>query len=151
MAPKKKKTQLKPIVRGFATISVPKKAVEPPKDPETSPDLKDNPSTKSNGHSTDAVVTPQAANGASVPALSTTDQTMQNFIDKFQDKVEKEIVRTVKASLLVCVFGLSVDAYARLYIRRGVSRIPSSVLTWIQLSLIASLNLHWSTIALSVC
>ncbi|KAI1797739.1 P-loop containing nucleoside triphosphate hydrolase protein [Ganoderma leucocontextum] len=94
MAPKKKKTQLKPVARGFATTSVPKKAVEPPKDPETSPDHNDEASAQPNGQSTDAATTGQAAKA---PALSPPDQAMQNFIDKFQDKVEKEIVRTVKS------------------------------------------------------
>lgn len=97
MAPKKKKTQLKPIARGFATTSVPKKAVEPPKDMETSPDHKDDPSAESNAHSTDAAAPAQSAKAADT--LSATDLVMQNFIDKFQDKVEKEIVRTIKVSL----------------------------------------------------
>ncbi|PIL32118.1 hypothetical protein GSI_06824 [Ganoderma sinense ZZ0214-1] len=91
MAPKKKKTQLKPVVRGFATTSVPKKTVESPKDPETSPGHKDDPSPQANGHSTDAATTAQGAKAADAPALSAADQAMQIFIDKFQDKVEKEI------------------------------------------------------------
>ena len=97
-APKKKKTQLKPIARGFATTSVPKKTVEPSHDLETSLDHKDDAFLLSNGCSTDAATTAQGSKATNIPALSETDQAMQNLIDKFQDKVEKEIVRTVKVS-----------------------------------------------------
>ncbi|RDX56021.1 P-loop containing nucleoside triphosphate hydrolase protein [Lentinus brumalis] len=93
MAPKKKKTQLKPVARGFATTSVPKKVVETPKEPET-PEPQDVPST--------SVEQPNAAaqgqdGRTDATALSEADQALQNLVDKFQDKVEKEVVRTIKA------------------------------------------------------
>ncbi|KAI0651707.1 P-loop containing nucleoside triphosphate hydrolase protein [Trametes meyenii] len=91
MAPKKKKTQLKPIARGFATTSVPKKVVEVPKEPEL-PAVSDIPAT-SNDLSDAAGQSPKA----DAPVLSAEEQSLQGLIDKFQDKVEKEIVRTVKA------------------------------------------------------
>lgn len=92
MAPKKKKTQLKPIARGFATTSVPKKVVEVPKEPEVAPpsDIPD-PSTDPSADT--AGQNPKAGDA---PVLSEEDQALQNLIEKFQDKVEKEIVRTVK-------------------------------------------------------
>ncbi|KAI9057120.1 P-loop containing nucleoside triphosphate hydrolase protein [Trametes sanguinea] len=95
MAPKKKKTQLKPVARGFATTSVPKKVVEVPKEPEAPPasDVPD----ASVEQSKDSEASSQAANAAGAQVLSAEDQSLQNLIDKYQDKVEKEIVRTVKA------------------------------------------------------
>ncbi|KAI0824200.1 P-loop containing nucleoside triphosphate hydrolase protein [Trametes gibbosa] len=95
MAPKKKKSQLKPIARGFATTSVPKKVVEVPKEPEPAPasGTPERTNNQTNGLD-DAGQTPKAGDA---PALSEADQVLQGFIEKFQDKVEKEIVRTVKA------------------------------------------------------
>lgn len=94
MAPKKKKTQLKPVARGFATTSVPKKVVEVPKEPEPEAS-KDDPALSSE-QTPDSATTGSAGKVADPNALSESDQVLQNFIDKFQDKVEKEIVRNVK-------------------------------------------------------
>ncbi|KAI0670050.1 P-loop containing nucleoside triphosphate hydrolase protein [Trametes maxima] len=91
MAPKKKKTQLKPIARGFATTSVPKKVVDVPKEPEL-PAASDLPDASNNA--SDATNETPKANAL---ALSEEEQSLQSLIDRFQDKVEKEIVRTVKA------------------------------------------------------
>ncbi|KAI0757146.1 P-loop containing nucleoside triphosphate hydrolase protein [Daedaleopsis nitida] len=94
MAPKKKKSQLKPVARGFATTSVPKKVVEVPKEPEApAPEDESGPSNEQGGSA--APEQGGKANGAT--ALSEADQVLQGFIDKFQDKVEKEVVRSVKA------------------------------------------------------
>ncbi|KAI0639258.1 P-loop containing nucleoside triphosphate hydrolase protein [Trametes polyzona] len=94
MAPKKKKTQLKPVARGFATTSVPKKVVEIPKEPEPAParDTSASSSDQPNGSSSE-----HADKLSDIPVLNEEDQALQSLIDKFQDKVEKEIVRTVKA------------------------------------------------------
>ena len=92
MAPKKKKTQLKPVARGFATTSVPKKVVEPPKELET-PDSKDEASALPGKQPATNTLGAKAVEPSS---LSTTDQALQNLIDKFQDKAEKDIVRTIK-------------------------------------------------------
>ncbi|TBU35097.1 P-loop containing nucleoside triphosphate hydrolase protein [Dichomitus squalens] len=94
MAPKKKKTQLKPVARGFATTSVPKKVVEPPKEPET-PDPKEDAVTSPDGQRVDSTIAGQATKAAE-SIISAADQVLQKYIDKFQDKVEKEIARTVK-------------------------------------------------------
>ena len=94
MGTKKKKTQLKPVARGFATTSVPKKVVEVPKEPET-PDLKDA-SSPSDGQDGNAATQGQAGNAENGAVLSESEQALQSFIDRFQDKVEKEVVRTVK-------------------------------------------------------
>ncbi|KAI0335964.1 P-loop containing nucleoside triphosphate hydrolase protein [Cubamyces sp. BRFM 1775] len=95
MAPKKKKTQLKPVARGFATTSVPKKVVEAPKEPEPAAPATDTLDASEVQKGTDGSGQPSGA--ATGPALSEEDQALQNLIEKFQDKVEKEVVRTVKA------------------------------------------------------
>ncbi|KAJ7070917.1 P-loop containing nucleoside triphosphate hydrolase protein [Mycena amicta] len=92
---KKKKSQLKPVVRGFATTSVPKKVV-----------LEE---LKEKGDSSDGAMeqpqdlaedTPES-NDTPLPADDEFDpekaeeQSLQNLVDK-QDKIEKEISRTVK-------------------------------------------------------
>ena len=95
MAPKKKKTQLKPVARGFATTSVPKKVVEAPKEPEPAAPANDTPdASETLPKGSDGSGQPSGA--ATGPTLSEEDQALQNLIEKFQDKVEKEVVRTVK-------------------------------------------------------
>ena len=112
MAPKKKKTQLKPVARGFATTSVPKKVVEVPKEAET-PDPKDTPSSHDENAGESANEHPTGTPTTDVNTLSEADQVLQTFIDKFQDKVEKEIVRTVKVrpALLECEWGMHEQPY----------------------------------------
>ncbi|KAI0778038.1 P-loop containing nucleoside triphosphate hydrolase protein [Trametes elegans] len=95
MAPKKKKTQLKPVARGFATTSVPKKVVEVPKEPEDTLPSESPVSSTDQPNGTDA--SSQSSKPSECTVLSDEDQSLQSLIDKFQDKVEKEIVRTVKA------------------------------------------------------
>ena len=95
--PKKKRTQLKPVARGFATTSVPKKVLpEPIVDtcPETSSSIQSAPEDQSvdtiKGLGTTTSTT--AANEEFDPDL-VDEQSIQNLIDKFQEKTEKEIVR----------------------------------------------------------
>jgi ATP-dependent RNA helicase DHX29 len=103
---KKKKNQLKPVARPFATASVPKKAgIE-----EEAPD--DDPTSRSGGR-VDAKESPDAAEGDSsergrakianvegvseeVKALKVEEATLQALVDKLQDKTEKEITRAIK-------------------------------------------------------
>ena len=92
---KKKKTQLKPVARGFATTSVPsKKAVaeaesatneEPP--PEQG--IVDEGATGSN-------ITQGAANPEVLSRELAQEQSLQALVDKFQDKTERDIGRTLK-------------------------------------------------------
>ena len=98
--PKKKKSALKPVVRGFATTSIPKKVVE-----EATPEKDEDPIiTGSSSVEPDTVET-------TVP-IDTTDnlgdfdidkaaeeQSLQNLVDKFQEKTEKEILRTIKVMI----------------------------------------------------
>ncbi|KAI5124610.1 hypothetical protein M0805_004220 [Coniferiporia weirii] len=85
MPPKKKKTQLKKVERGFATTSIPKKApvIVPPSE-----------------ETTDSVPEEKATEDSDAKALEPVadDNTasLQRLVDKFQDKTEKEISRTLK-------------------------------------------------------
>ena len=104
---KKKKTQLKPIARGFATTSQPKKVVpvqedEVPSTPEqTAASLKESQVTVASTPEKDIPVAAAAA-VATVPESKEFDpdkveeQSLQNLVDKLQEKVEKDIKRTVK-------------------------------------------------------
>ncbi|KIK96360.1 hypothetical protein PAXRUDRAFT_826025 [Paxillus rubicundulus Ve08.2h10] len=99
---KKKKTQLKPIARGFATTSIPKKVVqveeaEPP----------DNEPPASAGSMAEFATSREVSGGPRASIQDTPpdefnadrveEQSLQNMIEKFQEKTEKEISRTIKA------------------------------------------------------
>ena len=93
--PKKKKTQLKPVARGFATTSVPKKQTE------EIPGVLDIPATI--GGDTQPIEGAQKAGSDAVQTLledlgldKAEEQSLQNLVDKLQEKTEKEISRTIK-------------------------------------------------------
>lgn len=95
MPPKKKKTQLKPIARGFATTSQPKKVVK-----EDAVELE---STNSllgldniRNH-TDQVSNTEPSRAASTPETNPDEQSLQNLVDKLQEKTEKEILRFLQS------------------------------------------------------
>ena len=91
---KKKKTQLKPVARGFATVSVAKKVVPTEPEPEAAPDPVEGPSSSElQGPSSKPDV--QGANDEFDPDKAE-EQSLQNLVDKYQDRVEKEVVRTLK-------------------------------------------------------
>jgi ATP-dependent RNA helicase DHX29 len=98
---KKKKTQLKPLVRGFATTSMPKKITEPANSgPEVQdkekfePEMDSSSRNQANTSST-LSTTVEKPDLNVVPALAprTEDQVWQALVDKLQDKVEKDITR----------------------------------------------------------
>ena len=97
MPPKKKKTQLKPIARGFATTSQPKKAIkEDAAESESTTCLLGPDKLNIHSESQDQVVNKDSS---VVPPTSETntnseeEQSLQNLVDKLQDKTEKEIIR----------------------------------------------------------
>jgi len=101
---KKKKTQLKPVARGFATQSVPKKVVSVEEEPVTSePDATvpaDNTeiagAADRNKVTVNGVLTTAASSQPAVPEWdpeAVEQQALQNLVDKFQEKTEKEITR----------------------------------------------------------
>jgi ATP-dependent RNA helicase DHX29 len=99
MPPKKKKTQLKPVARGFATTSVPKKVVPVVEDPlpEVPTDTGDTSSAAQHA----AGPKESTADGGTVEEFSlekVEEQALQNIVDKLQEKTEKEINRTIKVS-----------------------------------------------------
>ncbi|KAJ7446519.1 P-loop containing nucleoside triphosphate hydrolase protein [Mycena galericulata] len=89
---KKKKTQLKPVARGFATTSVPKKVVieETVEVDAHAGNAEEEKSVIEDGLSVEGVVT-QAAYDEFDPE-KVEEQSLQNLVDK-QDKIEKEISR----------------------------------------------------------
>ncbi|KAF9474475.1 P-loop containing nucleoside triphosphate hydrolase protein [Pholiota conissans] len=95
---KKKKTQLKPIARGFATTSMPKKAVQ-------GPNLLDLQKTVPGTHSGSTETSTEVDKGKQrdsiqadhLSALSIEDRALQSFMEKLQDKTEKEITRAIKS------------------------------------------------------
>lgn len=93
MAPKKKKTQLKPVARGFATTSVPKKVL-PPAEPADEPS-RDAPIIET--PSQECKPAAEASKGSSAVEGSTglgeEGQASQALVDKYQEKTEKEIAR----------------------------------------------------------
>lgn len=93
--PKKKRTQLKPVARGFATTSVPKKVLPDPivdTSPATSSSIQSVPEDPTDTvKGVDTTMT-TASNEEFDPDL-VDEQSIQNLIDKFQEKTEKEIVR----------------------------------------------------------
>ncbi|KAF9068099.1 P-loop containing nucleoside triphosphate hydrolase protein [Rhodocollybia butyracea] len=97
---KKKKTQLKPVARGFATTSVPKKVLEPEIE-ETSSSA-----ASADERKAEEVLVAQNGNGHKTSEQTVQDefdpdkveeQSLQNLVDKYQEKTEKEIARTIKA------------------------------------------------------
>ncbi|KAI0785954.1 P-loop containing nucleoside triphosphate hydrolase protein [Abortiporus biennis] len=117
---KKKKTQLKPVNRGFATTSVPKKVTEVVAESEqgavedATSDSSKLPGNEKDGDIT--VVTP----------LTQEEQEFQAFIEKYQDKTEKEIVRALieqERRFAGSLFSIALD---QTYIERILNLIAES-------------------------
>jgi ATP-dependent RNA helicase DHX29 len=102
---KKKKTQLKPVARGFATTSVPKKVLpaELNEQMEVGVDVAETPGVE-NG-TTPVVPSPEHpvphAGDDEFDLDKVEEQSLQNLVDRLQEKTEKEIVRAVKVCYLV--------------------------------------------------
>ena len=96
---KKKKSQLKPVVRGFATTSVPKKAVvieeadtQSPADVLAVNAEGSRPNDMVRDESSDPVVQSHAGSDPDKER----EATLQSLVDKWQEKTEKDILRTLK-------------------------------------------------------
>jgi len=92
---KKKKTQLKPVARGFTTTSLPKKTIPTPEVlfDKIMPDLLESSPDASaiaseDGYASADVVANKVANHNNVE-----EQHLQGLVDKLQEKTEKEIMR----------------------------------------------------------
>jgi hypothetical protein len=86
----KKRKALKPVARGFATVSVPKK----PTPSEEPPDVAENSGDTSDLQSSDTPNAPAAPPQADQAVLE--EGVLQAIVDKFQDKTEKDILRNIK-------------------------------------------------------
>lgn len=103
---KKKRTQLKPVARGFATTSVPKKAAAPAENEDSISERAGDDSTPANqpvNAAADTLLPPNGANGPSTPAAEgefsfekAEEHSLQVWIEKQQEKTEREIARTLK-------------------------------------------------------
>ncbi|KAL5535622.1 hypothetical protein ACEPAF_3716 [Sanghuangporus sanghuang] len=86
MPPKKRKTQLKKVERGYATTSIPKKVLPPvPASEETT-----EPAAEQINSSNPGSNAPEPVHDESLAYL-------QSLVDKYQEKVEKEVQRTLKS------------------------------------------------------
>ncbi|KAF8216088.1 P-loop containing nucleoside triphosphate hydrolase protein [Mycena galopus ATCC 62051] len=95
---KKKKTQLKPVARGFATTSVPKKVVLEETvevDSHTSSATEEEKAGVEDGPKVDGAAA-QAPSDEFDPE-KVEEQSLQNLVDSKQDKMSQEIARSVKA------------------------------------------------------
>jgi ATP-dependent RNA helicase DHX29 len=95
MPAKKKKTQLKPVARGFATTSVPKKIL-PPTEPvdeplETAPTVES--ALQGQKATSDASTSQEVVDSVASTTLDEGQRASQILVDKFQEKTEKEISR----------------------------------------------------------
>lgn len=124
--PKKRKTQLKPVARGFATTSIPKKAIQVE---EIAPPVDG--TTPSDGLVTEAAQA-TADHQATLPgALRDSEQlvvehdehqSLQIMVDKYQERTEKEISRTIKACSPRKFLSLPLTLYTRRL--RWISVLP---------------------------
>ncbi|KAK2461815.1 hypothetical protein APHAL10511_006278 [Amanita phalloides] len=89
---KKKKTQLKPVARGFAVTSVPKKIIQADEDSNET-------STIPGGSQNEEAISPApgSSSNAEVDPDKLEERVLQNLVDTFQEKTEKEILRNIKA------------------------------------------------------
>lgn len=92
---KKKKTQLKPVNRGFATVSVPKK-IAPVEDIEDKL-IEDTSGSslpgRSVGDELESTKDAQAQPTGDSDLMKLEEQLLQSLVDRHQDKTEKEITR----------------------------------------------------------
>ena len=86
---KKKKTQLKPVARGFATTSQPKRIT-----PEPEPDVEPAHTSRTDKPHDGATESGRiVGHGLVEDEAEDTDSELQSLVDKWQEKIEKEITR----------------------------------------------------------
>jgi hypothetical protein len=89
--PKKKKTQLKPVTRGFAVTSIPKKAP-----PETPPSQDDEMGESAPPEIPQVARPDEPVEDEATRRQKAEERSLQDLVEKLQEKTEKEIVRTVR-------------------------------------------------------
>jgi ATP-dependent RNA helicase DHX29 len=90
--PKKKKTQQKPIPRGVAVTSIPKKAPPEPLRQDDS-DAKIEFASTEGSHT---APTHDPVEDETVSRQKAEERALQDLVDRLQERTEKEIVRTIK-------------------------------------------------------
>jgi len=90
---KKKKTQLKSVARGFATVSVPKKAVPEPEEEVPNPTIDGIETIEESILGQDKSVGEITIATENSSAMKVEEQSLQALMDRLQDKTEKEIAR----------------------------------------------------------
>lgn len=90
MVKTKKKKALKPVARGFATVSVPKKPILSEQSEDTAEVAGDTSGTQSSEVPTASVAPPEP----DPEALE--ENALQAIVEKCQDKTERDIVRSIK-------------------------------------------------------
>lgn len=109
---KKKKTSLKPVARGFATTSVPKKVIPVEEQPDE-PNPDDGIVTQTIAEQTEPGHPRESSAGidnhSGALDWDSEEQSLQSLVNKFQEKVEKDVVRTVK---VFCMCSRTVEAQA---------------------------------------
>ena len=93
---KKKKTQLKPTNRGFAVTSIPKKA---PPEPLRQGDDSDAKVGSASAEVSHTAQTHEHVEDETLSRQKAEEQSLQDLVDRLQERTEKEIVRTIK----VCI------------------------------------------------
>jgi ATP-dependent RNA helicase DHX29 len=93
---KKKKTKIQPVTRGFATVSTPKKIEEEPVAPAVVREPTDTREGAADNTLPENTSRPASQDGPFADTDKTEEKQLQNLVDRLQDRVEKEIVRTIK-------------------------------------------------------
>jgi ATP-dependent RNA helicase DHX29 len=93
---KKKKTQLKPVARGFAVTSMPKKTIQVDENQDESSTV----ASESHNEEKGSPATECSANANERDSVSPEEQALQNLVDTMQEKTEKEISRYVLISVI---------------------------------------------------
>ena len=139
---KKKKSQLKPVVRGFATTSVPKKAVAAEADVlPTDVFVVDPEHSSPNDAAQDASGDAIAPSHTESDPDKVQDATLQNLVERLQEKTEKEIVRTIKVGPSDVTFPYNCpDVFVRRSRWKSVSLLHFLDWTWMMLGSIGSLT-----------
>jgi ATP-dependent RNA helicase DHX29 len=91
--PKKRKTQQKSIQRGFAVTSIPKKAPPEPTTPQDDSDTKVESASAEDSHTTQ---THELVEDETLSRQNSEERSLQELVDRLQERTEKEIVRTIK-------------------------------------------------------
>jgi ATP-dependent RNA helicase DHX29 len=135
---KKKKTQPKPVARGFAVTSIPKKAPpeSPPRQDEGGSPLAESPQQVAR---LDEPVEDEATSRQRAE-----EQSLQVLVEKLQEKTEKEIVRTVKVPVHDSPEHrwFTQLALVRPFKRIGGFPTPCRCLTWVRISLVKFWRWH---------